>query len=187
MAIELFAACAVSRAERNCSIYISLRLISKTIHSKRSCVPRMRILNSFQRSDRQEGIHPNPQRERGVRASGVTKSGVKGPRGKVPISDFGLRNSPQRPDRQGGGSIRAASASGRPLRTQRFPMRRPAAERDSERASGTPAACQPLDSSVTEHQACALDRLREALRYPIEMCPCWGIDSSAIELEIGAS
>ena len=45
----------------------------------------------------------------------------------------------------------------------------------------------PQAQGLGTTQACALDRLREALRYQIEMCPCSGIDLSAIELEIGAS
>ena len=75
--------------ERNCSIYITLRLISKTIHSKRSSVPEMR-----------QGAHGRRMRQSEVRKSGVKKSRGEGSEGSGnPNSDCGLRNSGFGPQR----------------------------------------------------------------------------------------
>jgi hypothetical protein len=32
--------------------------------------------------------------------------------------------------------------------------------------------------------ACALDRLREEIRYRLELCPCSGVEDDYVELEI---
>jgi len=47
------------------------------------------------------------------------------------------------------------------------------------------ASCdeQPIVTGRGLSPACALDRLREELRYRIELCPCSSVDEDYIELE----
>ncbi len=47
------------------------------------------------------------------------------------------------------------------------------------------AACDdPQTAALGTSQANALDRLRQSLRYHLELCPCSGIDPDLIEFDV---
>ena len=45
----------------------------------------------------------------------------------------------------------------------------------------------PMASARGLSPANALDRLRNEIRYQIEMCPCSGVDDDFVELQVGPS
>lgn len=42
----------------------------------------------------------------------------------------------------------------------------------------------PLAQGLGDTRACALDRLRQALRFQLELCPCSTIDPATIEFDV---